>query len=150
MKKWPFFAIILPWMASYGSERSFLLIFSARDDLVKVSWKSVAGKCPNQVTPPSLTSWVKGTSSFVLLIVFAFVVMYLYLFFIHLFICYILLYFVSIFASVFLIVEEIRECLHRRARSQWRRSKTTMDAIAAELWQWDQGNWSRKCIFSKI
>ena len=41
--------------------------------------------------------------------------------------------FVFIFASVFLIVEEIRECLHRRARSQWRRSKTTMDAIAAEL-----------------
>ena len=37
------------------------------------------------------------------------------------------------FASVFLIVEEIRECLHRRARSQWRRSKTTMDAIAAAV-----------------
>ena len=52
MKKWPFFAIFLPWMASYGPKRSFLLIFSARDDLVKVSWKSDAGKCPNQVTPP--------------------------------------------------------------------------------------------------
>ena len=39
-------------MASYGSERSFLLIFYARDDLVKVSWKSNAGKCQNQVTPP--------------------------------------------------------------------------------------------------
>ena len=52
MKKWPFFAIILPWMANYGSERSFLLIFSARDDLVKVSWKSDAGKCQNQLTPP--------------------------------------------------------------------------------------------------
>ena len=52
MKKWPFIAIILPWMARYGSKRSFLLIFSARDDLVKVSWKSDAGKCPNQVTPP--------------------------------------------------------------------------------------------------
>ena len=52
MRKWPFFAIILLWMASYGSERSFLLIFSARDDLVKVSWKSDAGKCQNQLTPP--------------------------------------------------------------------------------------------------
>ena len=52
MKKWPFFAIILPWMASYGSERSFLLIFSARDDLVKVSWKLDARKCQNQLTPP--------------------------------------------------------------------------------------------------
>ena len=31
-----FFAIILP-MASYGSKRSFLLIFGASDDLVKVS-----------------------------------------------------------------------------------------------------------------
>ena len=29
-----FFAITLPWMASYGSERNFLLIFSARYDLV--------------------------------------------------------------------------------------------------------------------
>ena len=52
MKKWPFFAIILPWMARYGSETSFLLIFSARDDLVKVSWKSDARKCQNQLTPP--------------------------------------------------------------------------------------------------
>ena len=52
MKKWPFFAIILPWMARYGSKRSFLLIFSARDDLVKVSWKSDVGKCQNQLTPP--------------------------------------------------------------------------------------------------
>ena len=30
MKRWPFFAIILPWMASCGSEKSFLLIISAR------------------------------------------------------------------------------------------------------------------------
>ena len=52
MKKWPFFAIILPWMASYGSERSFVLIFSAKDDLGKVSWKMDARKCKNQVTPP--------------------------------------------------------------------------------------------------
>ena len=52
MKNWPFFAIILPWMASYGPERSLLLIFSARDDLVKVSWKSDAWKCQNQHTPP--------------------------------------------------------------------------------------------------
>ena len=29
-----------------------LLIFSARDDLVKVSWKSDARKCQNQLTPP--------------------------------------------------------------------------------------------------
>ena len=41
MKKWPFFAINLSWMASYGSERSFLPIFSARDDLVKVSCSEV-------------------------------------------------------------------------------------------------------------
>ena len=52
MKKLPLFAIILPWMASYGSERSFLVIFSARDNLVKVSWKSDAQKCQNQLTPP--------------------------------------------------------------------------------------------------
>ena len=52
MKKWTFFAIILPWMASYESERSFLVIFSARDDLVKVSWKLDARKCQNQLTPP--------------------------------------------------------------------------------------------------
>ena len=43
--------IILPWMASYGSETNFLLLFSARDDLVKVSWKSSAWKCQNQVIP---------------------------------------------------------------------------------------------------
>ena len=41
-------------MASYGSERSFLflLIFSAKDDPVKVSWKSDARRCQNQVTHP--------------------------------------------------------------------------------------------------
>ena len=39
-------------MASFWPEISFLLIFSARDDLVKVSWKSDAGKCRNQQTPP--------------------------------------------------------------------------------------------------
>ena len=39
-------------MASYGSVTSCLLIFSARDDLVKVSWNSDAGKCQNQPTPP--------------------------------------------------------------------------------------------------
>ena len=66
MTKWPFFAIILPWMASYGSEISFLLVFSARDDLVKVSWKSDAQKCQNQVTPLTLTSWVKVPSPFVI------------------------------------------------------------------------------------
>ena len=31
---------------------ALLLILSARDDLVKVSWKSDAGKCQNQLTPP--------------------------------------------------------------------------------------------------
>ena len=51
MKKWPFFAIILPWMANYGSE-CFLLVFSVRDDMVKVSCKSDAGKSQNQPTPP--------------------------------------------------------------------------------------------------
>ena len=64
MKKWPFFAIILPWMTSYGPEISFLLVFSARDDLVKVSWKSDAQKCQNEVTPLTLTSWVKVPSPF--------------------------------------------------------------------------------------
>ena len=64
MTKWPFFAIILPWMASYGSEISCLLVFSARDDLVKVSWKSDAQKCQNEVTPLTLTSWVKVPSPF--------------------------------------------------------------------------------------
>ena len=49
-EKWPLFAIILPWMASYGSKISFLLIFSDTDDLVKVSWKSNSWKCQNQVT----------------------------------------------------------------------------------------------------
>ena len=39
-------------MASYGTERSFLFISSARDDLVKVSGKSGAWKCQNQLTPP--------------------------------------------------------------------------------------------------
>ena len=52
-KKWPLFANILPWMASYGPERCFLFIFSARDDLVKVSWTSDARKCQNQRTPPN-------------------------------------------------------------------------------------------------
>ena len=39
-------------MANYGSETSFLLIFIAKDDLAKVSWKLDARKCQNQVTPP--------------------------------------------------------------------------------------------------
>ena len=41
-------------MASYWSERSFILILSARDDLVKVSCKSDARKCQNQVIPSLL------------------------------------------------------------------------------------------------
>ena len=66
MKKWPF-----EWMATYGSETSFLLIFSARDDLVKVSWKFMKIGCwevpkPSYpVTSLTLTSWMKGTSSFI-------------------------------------------------------------------------------------
>ena len=52
------------WMATYGSETSFLLIFSARDDLVKVSWKSDARKYQNKLSLLTLTSWVKGTSPF--------------------------------------------------------------------------------------
>ena len=52
MKKMPFFVIILPWMASNGSERCFLLIFSARDDLAKVAWKSAARKRQNPLNPP--------------------------------------------------------------------------------------------------
>ena len=63
-EKWSFFAIILPWRAGYRSERSFLLIFIARDDLVKVSCKFDARKCQNQVTLLTLTGWVKGTSPF--------------------------------------------------------------------------------------
>ena len=51
-KKWSFFAIILPWMANYGSENSFLLIFIAGDGLVKVSWKSDAQNCQTQLTLP--------------------------------------------------------------------------------------------------
>ena len=47
MKKWPFFAMN---GKSWVRKKSFLLIFSARDDLVIVSWKSDARKCLNQVT----------------------------------------------------------------------------------------------------
>ena len=49
MKKWP-----------YGSKRSFLLIFSVIDDLVKVSWKSDAGKCRNQQAPPYFDQLSEG------------------------------------------------------------------------------------------
>ena len=59
-EKLPFFAIILPRMASYGSKRSFLFIFSARDNLVKVSWNSDAWKCQNQVTLLTLARRVRG------------------------------------------------------------------------------------------
>ena len=48
-------------MASYGWERSCLLIFSARDDLVKVSWNLMEVPKPIYLT---LTSWVKGASPF--------------------------------------------------------------------------------------
>ena len=44
--------------------KEVLLIFSARDDLMKVSWKSDAWKCQNQITLFTLTSWMKGTSPF--------------------------------------------------------------------------------------
>ena len=54
--------IILPRKAIYGSERSFLLILSARDDLVKVLRKSDARKCQNHVTHLTLTGWLKVAS----------------------------------------------------------------------------------------
>ena len=86
MKKWLFFAIILPWMANYGSERSFLLIFSVRDDLVKVSCKSDAWKCQNQVTLLTLTSWVEGTSPFSCYTCLTFFYIFIFLHF-HIFYC---------------------------------------------------------------
>ena len=51
-------------VGSYGPEGSFLLVLSAIDDLVKVSFKSDARKCQNQVTSLTLTSWVKVPSPF--------------------------------------------------------------------------------------
>ena len=42
-----YFAIFLPWMASYGSETTFLLIFSARSFM-----KIGSSEVPNQVTSP--------------------------------------------------------------------------------------------------
>ena len=54
-------AIILPRMASFGAERSFLLILFARDDLVKVLEKSDARKCQNQVYP-SYFDWLSESS----------------------------------------------------------------------------------------
>ena len=62
IKKWPFFAIILLWMASYGSERSFLLIFSARERwsgkrFMKIGYSEV----PKPTYPSSLwpAEWKK-------------------------------------------------------------------------------------------
>ena len=54
------FAIFLPWMSNHGSEGSFLLIFSGREDLVIVSWKSDARQKPTY--PSSLWSaeWEKS------------------------------------------------------------------------------------------
>ena len=51
-------AIILPRMASFGAERSFLLILFARDDLVKVLEKSDARKCQNA----SYFDWLSESS----------------------------------------------------------------------------------------
>ena len=46
-EKWPFFAIILPWMASYGSERSFLLKWGGMDPTdFDVNWT-----CPTKIPP---------------------------------------------------------------------------------------------------
>ena len=59
MKKCPFFAIILPSMARYGSKRNFLLIFSARDDLVKVSLKLLRD-WPDQFAQLTCTSITGG------------------------------------------------------------------------------------------
>ena len=52
-------------MAGNESERTFLLMFSATDDLVKVSWKLDVEKGQNQDTPLTLTSWVKVASPFI-------------------------------------------------------------------------------------
>ena len=64
-EKWPFFAIILPWMASFGSETILLLIFCARDDLVKFYENRMLGNAETNRPLLTLTSWVKGTSPFV-------------------------------------------------------------------------------------
>ena len=50
------FAIFLPSMAGNESERTFLLMFSATDDLVKVSRKLDVEKGQNQDNPLTLTS----------------------------------------------------------------------------------------------
>ena len=52
MKKWPFFAIVLLWMARYGSETSFLLIFSANDDVVKSFVKIGCSGVPKPTSHP--------------------------------------------------------------------------------------------------
>ena len=57
IKKWLFFAMFFPGMAGYGSKRSFLLIFSPRDDVVKVSRKSEVGKCQTKLPSLNLISW---------------------------------------------------------------------------------------------
>ena len=44
------FAYFLPWIASHDSKRSFIPMFSARDDLVNFRWKTDLGKCQNQFT----------------------------------------------------------------------------------------------------
>ena len=49
-------AVFCHFLAMNGKlwvRKKFLLICSARDDLVKVSCKSDARKCQNQVTPPN-------------------------------------------------------------------------------------------------
>ena len=50
-EKWPFFIHYLAMNEHNGSEKSFLLIFSARDDVVKVSWNLMEVPKP---TYPSL------------------------------------------------------------------------------------------------
>ena len=50
--KMAIFWIILLCMARYGPETSFIPIFSARDDLAKVSWNSDSSKYEDQVTTP--------------------------------------------------------------------------------------------------
>ena len=62
-EKWPFFAIILPQMASYGSKTSFLLIFSAKDDLVKGE-NRMPGSAKTNLPLLTLTSWVKEAPPF--------------------------------------------------------------------------------------
>ena len=51
-EKWPFYRHYLAMNGKSWVRNSFLLIFSAGDGLVKVSWKSDARNCQTQLTLP--------------------------------------------------------------------------------------------------